>query len=82
MAISDIATRDKRDNQPGPSCSVCAVLASLPESEAGALIRLLADPAWRYQTLSDELATEGIDLNAERLSRHARGRCLARTKLR
>ena len=82
MAISDI-TADKKGTGPkGPPCTVCATLAALDTVDAQALRTLLADPAWRYQELSDRLAEEGVDLPAFSLSRHARGRCMAREKLR
>jgi hypothetical protein len=82
MAISDIHTTAPTGLEPGPPCNVCNTLASLDESEADALRSLLADPSWRYQELSDRLAAEGVTLSYQSLSRHARGRCLAREKLR
>lgn len=61
---------------------MCETLAALPESEAAALKALLADPTWRYTRLSEELRKEGVDLAAHVLSRHARGQCTARERLR
>lgn len=80
MAIADLTNPAK--TKKGPPCSVCETLARLPETEADALRALLSDPAWRYTTLSDELRTEGIELAPFVLSRHARGGCGAREKLR
>lgn len=82
MAISDIALTQPTSAIKGPSCSVCQQLGTLPESEAEALLGLLKNPRWRYQELSDALAKEGIDIASYSLSRHARGQCLARNKLR
>ena len=80
MAISDITAQAKI--RKGPPCSVCEVLGSLPQPEADALRELLADPTWRYTTLSQDLLAEGIDLAPFVLSRHARGACVARERLR
>lgn len=82
MAIQDIHTVAPTGFLRGPQCYVCNSLASLPAPEAAALRSLLADPAWRYQELSDRLAEEGLELSANSLSRHARGRCAAREKMR
>jgi DNA invertase Pin-like site-specific DNA recombinase len=84
MGIADlIVTNDKPVK--GPTCTVCVELDRLererPE-DAAALLRLLSDRDVRYAALSDALATEGLDLAAGTLSRHARGRCEAKTKLR
>jgi len=80
MAIRDITEQTKV--RKGPPCSVCEVLDTLTGPEAMALRSLLEDPTWRYTTLSDALKAEGIDLAPFVLSRHARGGCQARTKLR
>ncbi len=82
MAISDLAQQQPTTAIKGPSCSVCQQLDTLPDVEADALTGLLKDPRWRYQELSDALAKEGIDIAAYSLSRHARGHCSARSKLR
>lgn len=80
MAIRDITEQAKV--RKGPPCTVCETLDTLPTTEADALRSLLADPTWRYRALSDELAKEGHDLAPFVLSRHAKGQCAARTKLR
>jgi len=66
----------------GERCDVCKALDELDAAEADALIRLLADPTWQYTRLSEALKGEGLQLGPHTLSRHARGRCLAGTKLR
>lgn len=84
MAIASI-----RDNQQkvrkGPPCEVCSFIASLDEVNADALRDLLSDNTVRYSVISDALATDPdtpVDLSPNTLSRHARGRCAAREKLR
>jgi hypothetical protein len=81
MGIADLVVSTSKVRK-GPPCSVCALLKSLPEKESAALLRLLSDVDVRYSELSAALATEGHDFAEGTLSRHARGRCEARTKLR
>lgn len=66
----------------GPTCEVCIVLDRIDPKEAEALRGHLSNPAWRYNALADALRDEGIDLPGFTLSRHARGQCGAREKLR
>ena len=80
MAIRDITEQTKI--RKGPPCTVCEKLTTLPDVEAAALVTLLSDPTWRYRALSDELAKEGHELAPFVLSRHAKGQCAARVKLR
>lgn len=82
MAIADIASTDVPALIKGPSCTVCMLLAELPADEAQALRALLADTRWRYSALSEALKAEGHHLAAHALSRHGRGQCSAKTKLR
>ena len=85
MAITDILKSEATSFRPGPSCAVCMALETLPPDEAGALRTLLANPAWRYTELSDRLAADPdnpLDINDQTLSRHAKGRCAARERLR
>ncbi len=84
MAISDLSQPSTRVNR-GPMCEVCQALATLPPDEADALRGHLANPAWRYTELSDALAGDKdspLDLPSFVLSRHARGKCAARERLR
>ena len=84
IAISNLPQPSTRVNR-GPMCEVCQALASLPADEAKALRGHLANPAWRYTELSDALAADNdspLDLPSFVLSRHARGKCAAREKLR
>lgn len=85
MAISDLAQTPATKAVKGPACTVCTALASLPESEAAGLRKLLADPDWRYTELSDRLALDEdypLEIPHGTLARHAKGRCSAREKLR
>jgi len=81
MGIADLVISAEKVRK-GPPCTVCEALKRIEPEDAEALIRLLSDPDVRYSELSDALAGEGLDLSAGTLSRHARGRCEARTKLR
>ncbi|WP_332645063.1 hypothetical protein [Aeromicrobium sp.] len=84
MAISDIREQVTTVRK-GPPCEVCGALSTLPEGEADALRALLADPTVRYSTLSEALLADEdtkLDINEYTLSRHARGKCAARERLR
>lgn len=81
MGILDITEQTKQ--RKGPPCSVCETLERLAGPEAMALRSLLEDPTWRYTELSVELREKAdLDLAPFVLSRHARGACAAREKLR
>lgn len=81
MAITDITEQAK--TRKGPPCSVCETLANLTGPEQQALRSLLEDPTWRYTELSVELREKAdLDLAPHVLSRHARGQCTARERLR
>ena len=80
MAIRDITEQTKV--RKGPPCTVCETLERLPAEESTALVVLLSDPTWRYTALSDALREEGVDLTPFMLSRHTKGQCAARSKLR
>lgn len=85
MAIAEIAQKYPTKAKKGPDCYVCAALRDIPESEADALRRLLADPTRRYSEISEQLADDPdtpLDLAPQSLSRHARGKCAARERLR
>lgn len=82
MALSELAKTAPNDSIRGPACKVCQLLAGLDKPESDALLSMLANPGWRYSSLSEALATEGYDMPQGTLARHARGQCSARTKLR
>lgn len=85
MAISDIAARASTAAEEAPwrTCQVCHALATLPKAESDALRELLAGKK-RYSELEQELQDDPDAPNLQRhaLSRHARGTCDARERLR
>lgn len=83
MAISSLSPTETVKK--GPTCQVCRELARLEPKEAAALRKHLANPAWRFTELADALFEDSggkINLREHVLSRHARGQCAAREKLR
>lgn len=83
MAISDIvrATNEKLWQK----CLVCDALEALPNAEAAALRELLGNGRVRYSDLETDLAADPdypLVIPAQTLSRHARGNCSARERLR
>lgn len=84
MALTQITNREPTPIKRAP-CTVCVALAELDDQSSAALRALLADPAWRYTELAEALAADEdtpLTFQPETLSRHARGRCAAREKLR
>lgn len=82
MAIADIRKRATENPTRWQTCSTCELLDALDDSEARELRALLADKSVRYQWLADQLAMDGHAIDWQPLSRHARGICSAREKLR
>ena len=86
MAIADLSPTTATNK--GPTCKVCQTIARLEAekpSEAKALVGHLKNPEWRFTDLSDALFQDSggtVNLPEYCLSRHARGQCAARTKLR
>ena len=81
MAIEDLLARQDKIRK-GPPCTVCELLGMLPDAEASALTRLLSNPTLRYSVIGQHLRGEGYDIADQTLSRHARGLCDAKTRLR
>ena len=82
MSIASALSNAQNIERRGPSCDVCIVLARSTPEDAAALLGALSDPELRYSTISDALSGTETPLSAGSLSRHARGRCLARERLR
>lgn len=72
--------------KPGPACTVCELLADLAANDPSSHERLagwLADPRVRYGSISDLVRDHlGADIMTNTWSRHARGKCAARSRLR
>lgn len=84
MALADIAAKAQQVGIPHQTCATCHALSTLPKSEAKHLRDLLSNPTVRYRELADALAAddESPTIPWEALSRHARGHCSARDRLR
>jgi hypothetical protein len=85
MAIADLAAKASTDGVPWRTCKVCHALATIPDGEAAGLRALLANPKKRYDEISSEIAADEdtpLQIDRDALSRHARGKCAAREKLR
>jgi len=84
MAIADLASTADTGKAPWRTCQVCHALATIPASEADGLRKLLAS-GLRYSQISALIASDPdtpLDLPRDVLSRHARGLCEAREKIR
>ena len=77
-----LSNAPRNDNRRGPSCDVCAVLATAKPEDAAALRAALGDPQMRYTIIAEALASTDTPLSGSSLSRHARGRCQAKERLR
>lgn len=82
MSLADVAKQGPSRTEKGPTCSICQLVASLPKPESAALSQMLADPEWRYSAIQSALLDEGHTAHDGTISRHVRGQCGARTKLR
>lgn len=85
MTLEDLAARETGPSVPWKTCAVCHAIETIPPAESAALIRLLADRSWKFAEISRAIADDPdtpLDLPALALSRHARGICAARVRLR
>jgi hypothetical protein len=85
MALADLARTKADSAAPWRTCAVCHALATIPPAEADALREMLSDRERRYSKISEEIAEDPdtpLDLDTGTLSRHARGRCGAKERLR
>ena len=58
-------------------------LLDLDPTEAVALTAMMSNPKWRYTEIREALIEDhGLDISSHTLARHARGECLAKTRLR
>lgn len=83
MAVSDLIA--KTQNVPWQTCATCHALNVLPDAQAAILTDLLSNTAIKYSELADEISADPdwpVEVDRQSLSRHARGRCSAKVKLR
>lgn len=78
MSLADLA----EESLPWQTCAVCHTLETLDTAKADLLIGLLSNANVRYSHIAAAAADEGLNLEAEALSRHARGICKAKVRLR
>lgn len=84
MALADLAAKLATEPLPWRTCQVCHALATIPKGEADALRDLLRSKR-RYSEIVRDIADDPdtpLDLTADALSRHARGHCEAKERLR
>lgn len=82
MAVSDLVNRG---GAPHRTCATCYELDRMDDAKSAVLLDLLANPLVKYTELAAELASDPdwlLEISSDALSRHARGRCGARVKLR
>lgn len=87
MSLAALATRQPAvADAPHKTCHACWVLRHLDETDpdyAEVLYGAIANPHVRYSEIEAALQAErGIELTAYTISRHARGKCDARTRVR
>lgn len=85
MALSDIAVAlTDPASVPHRTCATCHALNGMKPAEADTLRGLLADRGVKFRDLADALRDDedSPTIAWEALSRHARGQCGAREKLR
>ena len=83
MALADVA-KNLDTALPWRTCATCHALNSMSTEDAATLRGLLADRNVKFSELADALAadTDSPTIDRGALSRHARGQCSAREKLR
>lgn len=83
MALADLAATLGND-MPWRTCATCHALENMTPDDAATLRRLLGDRNVQFAALAGALAADPDSPNIDRqaLSRHARGLCTAREKLR
>ena len=83
MALQDIEA-ELTGEVPWRTCAVCHHLSERDETWGARFRRLLANRGVKFRDLADKLASDPDepDIPWETLSRHARGMCSAKEKLR
>lgn len=83
MALSDVAAT-LTSGLPHQTCGTCHALAQMSDDDAATLRRLLEDRSVKFKTLADAMRDDPDTPSVEwqSLSRHARGGCSAKERLR
>ena len=83
MALADVAATLK-GGLPHRTCATCHALADMSDEDVATFRALLADKSVRFKALAAALEAddEVPSVPADALSRHARGDCAARERLR
>ena len=84
MALKDLAANLGQSVAPYGICATCHALENMAAEDATTLRALLADRGIRFKDLAGALEADNDSptIHWEALSRHARGGCTAREKLR
>lgn len=83
MALTDIAA-NLASGIPHQTCGTCHALAQMSDEDGATLRRLLADRGVKFKALAASMEADPETPTVEwaALSRHARGECSARERLR
>lgn len=84
MALANLAKKIE-DGVPWRTCAVCHALATIPDAEAEGFRALMRNKGLRYTEIAEMIAADEdtpLVIPADTISRHARGHCDARERLR
>ena len=77
MTFADALQAAKAGIPKGPKCSVCLLIASLPESDAAAFQTALDDPTFQLTSIMRAMEAEKLPrIGQQTLRRHRRHECL------
>ena len=84
MALQNVAASLVANSAPHQTCATCHALGGMSPEDAATLRELLANRSVRFRALAIALAEDPDSPSVpwEALSRHARGLCSARERLR
>jgi hypothetical protein len=77
MALADALKAETKTHN-GPSCSLCALIPTMPKDDAASLAAALSDFGVHGTQIARALQHEGYDIRAHVVTRHRRGDCLPR----
>lgn len=76
MGLKDALNTERTRKLKGPSCSVCALLESLPDGDdKDALLAALDDFGMSGEAISRALDEEGVRIQGQTIQRHRRKKC-------